>query len=43
MTNWGDNLKKVYTFGTVEDFWSLWNNIKGASRLHIANSWVFPC
>jgi len=30
---WGDNLKKVYTFSTVEDFWSLWNNIKAAGDL----------
>jgi len=32
-TSWGDNLRKIYTFGTVEDFWSLWNNIKGAHEL----------
>jgi len=31
--SWGANLKKIYSFGTVEDFWSLWNNIKGAHEL----------
>jgi len=30
---WGDHLKRVYTFDTVEDFWCLWNNIKGAHEL----------
>lgn len=32
-SNWSDQLKKIYTFSTVEDFWSLWNNIKSASEL----------
>lgn len=32
-SSWGDNLKQIYTFGTIEDFWSLWNNIKGAHEL----------
>jgi len=31
--SWGANLKKIYSFSTVEDFWSLWNNIKGAHEL----------
>jgi len=31
--SWGDHLKKIYTFHTVEDFWCLWNNIKGANEL----------
>jgi len=33
--SWGDHLKKIYTFSTVEDFWSLWNNIKTVSDLPI--------
>uniref|UniRef100_A0A6B2LJX8 mRNA cap-binding protein n=1 Tax=Arcella intermedia TaxID=1963864 RepID=A0A6B2LJX8_9EUKA len=33
LASWGDNLKKIYTFSTVEDFWCLWNNIKGAQEL----------
>lgn len=34
MSSWGDFLKKIYTFSTVEDFWSLWNNVKGANELN---------
>lgn len=30
---WGDSLKPVYTFDTVEDFWRLYNNIKPPSWL----------
>jgi len=33
LASWGDYLKKIYTFSTVEDFWSLWNNVKAASEL----------
>eukprot|EP00899_Mesostigma_viride_P022592 jgi/Mesvir1/3517/Mv11993-RA.1 len=31
--NWGQTLRAVFTFGTVEDFWCLYNNIKQPSRL----------
>lgn len=31
--NWEDNLKPVMTFGSVEEFWQLYNNIKKASEL----------
>jgi len=31
--SWSDNLNKIYSFSTVEDFWCLWNNIKGAHEL----------
>mmetsp|Transcript_4935 Transcript_4935/g.14213 ORF Transcript_4935/g.14213 Transcript_4935/m.14213 type:complete len:211 (-) Transcript_4935:196-828(-) len=30
---WGDTLKPVYTFDSVEDFWRLYNNIKPPSWL----------
>lgn len=30
---WGQTMRKVFTFGTVEDFWCLYNNILGPSRL----------
>eukprot|EP01126_Amoeba_proteus_P047109 TRINITY_DN535_c0_g1_i13.p1 TRINITY_DN535_c0_g1~~TRINITY_DN535_c0_g1_i13.p1 ORF type:complete len:127 (-),score=16.35 TRINITY_DN535_c0_g1_i13:247-627(-) len=31
--SWQGYLKEIYSFDTVEDFWSLWNNIKGAHEL----------
>lgn len=31
--SWGDHLKKITTFGTVEDFWRVFNNLKPASVL----------
>lgn len=31
--SWGDHLKKITTFGTVEDFWRVFNNLKPASSL----------
>eukprot|EP01125_Pyxidicula_operculata_P021010 TRINITY_DN792_c0_g1_i1.p1 TRINITY_DN792_c0_g1~~TRINITY_DN792_c0_g1_i1.p1 ORF type:complete len:209 (-),score=22.64 TRINITY_DN792_c0_g1_i1:348-974(-) len=41
-TNWGDNLKNIYSFNTVEDFWCLWNNIKSAEELaHGSNYHLF--
>merc|ERR1712060_816569 len=30
---WGQTLRQVYTFGTVEDFWCLYNNIVPPSKL----------
>ena len=30
---WGQTLRSVYTFNTVEDFWCLYNNILTPSRL----------
>jgi len=31
--SWGNHLKRVYTFNTVEDFWCLWNNIKPVNEM----------
>jgi len=31
--SWGDHLKKIVTFSTVEEFWRVFNNIKPASAL----------
>jgi len=31
--NWEDNLKRVITFSTVEDFWALYNHIEVVSQL----------
>ncbi|KAK6641828.1 hypothetical protein RUM44_013546 [Polyplax serrata] len=30
---WGDNLREIFSFNTIEDFWSLYNNIKKPSEL----------
>jgi len=30
---WGDNIKEVFTFSTVEDFWRLYNNLVLPSQL----------
>jgi len=51
--SWGDHLKKVVTFDTVEDFWRIFNNIRAASKLvlgsnyhlfkeHIEPKWEHP-
>jgi len=37
--SWGEQLKEIYTFASVEDFWSLWNNIKGAEDLKIGSNY----
>ena len=33
MLSWEEKLPKIYTFDTVEDFWSLFNSVVGPSRL----------
>jgi len=30
---WGENMKEVYTFNSVEDFWRLYNNVALATQL----------
>jgi len=53
MANWADQLKKITTIYTVEDFWSIFNNLKPASSLpqgsnyhifkeHIEPKWEDP-
>jgi len=53
MASWGDHLRKVTTFTTVEDFWRVFNNLKPASSLpqgsnyhifkeHIEPKWEDP-
>jgi len=32
-TTWGDNMKEVYSFSNVEDFWRLYNNVALATQL----------
>jgi len=31
--SWGEHLRLIYAFDTVEDFWRLWNNIMPCSKL----------
>ncbi|KAJ3181903.1 hypothetical protein HDU85_003419 [Gaertneriomyces sp. JEL0708] len=41
-SNWGDRLKSLVTFDTVEDFWGVYNNVLKASQLpHGANYHLF--
>ncbi|KAG2173824.1 hypothetical protein INT43_005244 [Umbelopsis isabellina] len=40
--NWAQNLKEVFSFSTVEDFWSSWSNVVRATRLDVgSNCFVF--
>mmetsp|Transcript_7174 Transcript_7174/g.10770 ORF Transcript_7174/g.10770 Transcript_7174/m.10770 type:complete len:230 (+) Transcript_7174:108-797(+) len=36
---WAQNLKKIYSFNTVEDFWSLYNNIQQPSKLSTSSNY----
>nr|GEY21706.1 eukaryotic translation initiation factor 4E [Tanacetum cinerariifolium] len=31
--DWGSSMRSIYTFSTIEDFWSLYNNIHKPSKL----------
>ncbi|KAI9336220.1 translation initiation factor eIF 4e-like domain-containing protein [Zopfochytrium polystomum] len=37
--NWHDNLKKVVTISTVEDFWGVYNNIIKASQIAFGSNY----
>ncbi|TYZ62772.1 hypothetical protein PybrP1_008448 [[Pythium] brassicae (nom. inval.)] len=37
--SWEDNLKNVYAFSTVEDFWCLYNNILVPTKLAIGSNY----
>jgi len=39
--NWANNLRKVLTVDTVEDFWRLYNNITPASKLSTSSTYHF--
>eukprot|EP00735_Rhodelphis_limneticus_P013089 TRINITY_DN65_c0_g1::TRINITY_DN65_c0_g1_i1::g.14744::m.14744 TRINITY_DN65_c0_g1::TRINITY_DN65_c0_g1_i1::g.14744 ORF type:complete len:230 (+),score=47.60,sp/Q55FE0/IF4E_DICDI/46.45/2e-52,IF4E/PF01652.13/8.9e-58 TRINITY_DN65_c0_g1_i1:89-691(+) len=47
-TNWADQIRKVATFDSVEEFWSLFNNIPSPSKLpfgsnlHLFKSHIEP-
>jgi len=32
-SQWGENMKSIYNFGSVEDFWRLYNNVAPPSHL----------
>jgi len=32
-SQWGENMKEVYSFSTVEDFWRMYNNLALASQI----------
>eukprot|EP00164_Ancoracysta_twista_P000086 GFYU01000123.1.p1 GENE.GFYU01000123.1~~GFYU01000123.1.p1 ORF type:complete len:227 (+),score=73.10 GFYU01000123.1:30-683(+) len=38
---WADQLKKISTVKTVEDFWCLWNNIRVPTRLNSGSNYHF--
>jgi len=37
--SWADNLKKIVTFDTVEDFWRIFNNVRPASKLSTGSNY----
>eukprot|EP00126_Sphaerothecum_destruens_P014040 Sdes_comp24078_c0_seq1m22140 len=37
--NWGQGMREVYSFDTVEDFWAIYNNILPASALPLGASY----
>ncbi|KAI8809961.1 eukaryotic translation initiation factor 4E [Cladochytrium replicatum] len=39
--NWSQNLKKVITVGTVEDFWGMYNNVMKATGLMAGANYSF--
>ncbi|XP_077220554.1 eukaryotic translation initiation factor 4E-1-like isoform X2 [Tasmannia lanceolata] len=41
---WGSSIRPIYTFGTVEEFWGLYNNIHHPSKLPVgADFHCFKC
>jgi len=37
--SWVQNLKKIITFDTVEDFWRIYNNIRPASKIQLGSNY----
>jgi len=37
--SWAENLKKIVTFDTVEDFWRIFNNVRPASKLGLSSNY----
>jgi len=37
-SQWGENMKEVYSFSTVEDFWRMYNNLALASQIQLGCS-----
>lgn len=38
-TNWHSNVKQIVSFSTVEDFWSLFNNLMAPSKLGLQSNY----
>lgn len=37
--SWEENLKKIFTFDTVEDFWCLYNNVLTPTKLSVGSNY----
>ncbi|KAL0407463.1 UNVERIFIED_CONTAM: Eukaryotic translation initiation factor 4E-1 [Sesamum latifolium] len=37
---WGSSIRPIYTFSTVEDFWSVYNNIHHPSKLAVEQTFI---
>lgn len=40
MKSWADSMNKVTSFSTVEDFWSLFNHIRGPSEIKVNGDYM---
>uniref|UniRef100_A0A182LWR5 eIF-4F 25 kDa subunit n=1 Tax=Anopheles culicifacies TaxID=139723 RepID=A0A182LWR5_9DIPT len=40
MKSWADSMNKVASFSTVEDFWSLFNHIRGPSEIKVNGDYM---
>jgi len=38
-STWGDNIKEIFSFSTIEDFWRLHNNMTSPSQLQLGSTY----